>query len=264
MITLEPTNGLCNRLRAIDGALALARQVSTGLRIVWARTDACGAPFSAIFDPLPGASVVERGLWSNRLLRRVELYSGRHTRAIREREMGHLLATGYDFTALAGEPSTFIQTYGRFFSSARPFAAFVPVAPLAAEVDRLTSAFSAPTLGVHVRRTDNARAIAHSPTSDFVERMERELTANPDTRFYLATDSPEVEAELRHAFPGRIVVRAKAFERTSIAGIRDAVVDLYCLARTRRVIGSYFSSFSHTAAEIGGLPLEIIDRPPVS
>lgn len=260
MITLEATNGLCNRLRAIDGALALARAVSTGLRIVWARTEACGAPFAALFEPLPGASVVERSLWGNRLLRRVELFSGRHTRVIRDAEMGQLLASGYDFTRIAGEPSTFIQTYARFFPSPRPFAGFVPVASLAAEIDRLASSFAAPMLGIHIRRTDNARAIERSPTADFVERMQREVAANPGTRFFLATDSPEVQAELRQAFPGRVVTRARCFERTSTAGIRDAVADLYCLARTRRIIGSYFSSFSQTAAEIGGVPLEVVDR----
>ena len=260
MITIEPIHGLCNRMRTIDSALALAHALSTDLRIVWARTAECGAPFSVLFEPLGGVALVERGLWANRVMRRFELGTGRYTRVLREAEIGDLLATNFDFTRLAAEPSTFIQTHGRFFPSSRPFWMFVPTAPLAAEIDRVSSEFAPATFGVHVRRTDNARAIDRSPTSAFAERMARELETNADTQFFLATDSPRVEAELVRAFPGRIVARPKVRDRRSAAGIRDAVVDLYCLSRTHRIIGSYFSSFSNTAAEIGGVPIEIIDR----
>jgi hypothetical protein len=35
--------------------------------------------------------------------------------------------------------------------------------------------------------------------------------------------------------------------------MQDAVVDLFALARTSRILGSYFSTFSETAASIGGI-----------
>jgi hypothetical protein len=264
VITLEPTSGLCNRMRAIDGTLALARSISADLRIVWARNDLCGAPFSALFEPLPGAVVRDRSRWAHRLLRRVERHAGRHTRFLGHAETYRLFRSDYDFRELKREASTYIRTNARFFPTEPLFAAFVPVAPLAAEIERVASAFISPTLGVHIRRTDNAESIRRSPTSRFLERMGQELERNRDTRFFLATDAFEVEAEILAAFPGRVLTRPRVYDRASTAGVRDAVVDLYCLARTHRILGSFYSSFSDTAAEIGGVPLEIIDVLPSS
>ena len=39
--------------------------------------------------------------------------------------------------------------------------------------------------------------------------------------------------------------------------MQAAVVDLFVLSKTRRLIGSYWSSFTDTAAELGNLPLTI-------
>lgn len=43
-------------------------------------------------------------------------------------------------------------------------------------------------------------------------------------------------------------------------GIADAVVDLFILSRTQRLYGSYWSSFSEVAAQIGNIPLEIVRK----
>ena len=48
-------------------------------------------------------------------------------------------------------------------------------------------------------------------------------------------------------------------QRNTLTGMQDAVVDLWCLAATSLVVGSYYSSFSDTATELGGQPLEIIN-----
>jgi hypothetical protein len=42
-------------------------------------------------------------------------------------------------------------------------------------------------------------------------------------------------------------------DRDSADGVVQAAVELYALSRTQRVYGSYWSSFSHTAAHIGGI-----------
>lgn len=46
--------------------------------------------------------------------------------------------------------------------------------------------------------------------------------------------------------------------RNSVAGMVDGAIDLYCLAATRRIIGSYWNSYSEIAAELGGIDLEIV------
>lgn len=260
MIALEPVGGLGNRMRAVDGALSLARECGVPLRVIWTRTADCGCRFSDLFAPWPDARVIERGWWMNRAMRRIELYGGRHSRELRLDETRRLLCDGYDFRELTSQPSVFIQTFDRFYPTrGRPFGDFVPLPPLQSAISRVTSAFGAQVIGVHVRRGDHESSRRRSPVSGFVERMQAAVDANSSTQFFLATDSEQVEADLRQTFGDRLLRRPKTFNRTSVAGIRDAVVELYCLAQTQRIIGSFYSSFCETAAEIGGIALDVVD-----
>lgn len=260
MITLEPIAGLGNRLRAVDSACALADELGRPLRIIWTRTTDCACRFDRLFEPIPGAIVVERGWWANRLLRRAELLGGRYTHVIREPEMWPLRASGYDFRGLAGERAVFIQTCQRFLAAPTMGLAsrFTLVAALKAECQRVTAGFTEATVGVHIRRGDHQEARQHSPTALFLERMSAEVRRRSAVRFFLATDDPGVEAEVRHLFGERVLTYRKPFNRDTDAGIRAAAVEMFALARTTRILGSYFSSFSEVAAELGGCPLDIV------
>lgn len=119
----------------------------------------------------------------------------------------------------------------------------------------MTSGFGPSCVGIHIRRTDNRPAIGKSSTECFIECMKKELDSDPDTRFYLATDDLEEERIIRAAFPGRILSNEKrCLRRDSAEGIQDALLDLYCLANTRKIIGSYFSSFTDIAADMRKIP----------
>jgi hypothetical protein len=41
--------------------------------------------------------------------------------------------------------------------------------------------------------------------------------------------------------------------RDSTHGVQEALIDLYCLSKARKVLGSYLSSFSQVASEISGI-----------
>ena len=86
--------------------------------------------------------------------------------------------------------------------------------------------------------------------------MEKEISENDNVHFYVATDSHKVEAELKSRYQERIIT----YEKTSVSrkvesGIQDAVIDLYNLSKTKKIYGSIFSTFSYTAAKIGGIDL---------
>ena len=120
-------------------------------------------------------------------------------------------------------------------------------------------------VGVHIRRTDNMPAIGKSSTQSFIESMNQEIAHNPDTMFYLATDDFSEEEALRERFPGRIISnQQRDLSRDSVAGIQDAMVDLYCLASTRKIIGSFFSSFTDIAADMRQIPKVIAGEKRVS
>jgi hypothetical protein len=46
--------------------------------------------------------------------------------------------------------------------------------------------------------------------------------------------------------------------RSEPAGVQDALIDLYCLAKTQKILGSFHSSFSEEAALPGGINPEVI------
>ena len=72
--------------------------------------------------------------------------------------------------------------------------------------------------------------------------------------FFLATDDQREEDLLRSRFPGKIISnQSRTIDRNSVAGMHDALLDLYCLAASDKIIGSYWSSFTDTAADMYGI-----------
>lgn len=126
-------------------------------------------------------------------------------------------------------------------------------------VEALVARFSASTVGVHIRRTDNVKSMQHSTPDGFRRAMRKALAEDAETTFFLATDDALLKAELEQEFAPRVITCHNPVRRDTLEGMCDAVVDLWCLAATRRIIGSYWSSFTDTAAELRQLPLEIVE-----
>ena len=96
-------------------------------------------------------------------------------------------------------------------------------------------------------------AIYHVPF--VIKAMEAEIAADPDVKFFLATDDKDEETLLRKTFPGKIVSNEnRTLRRDSLDGMYDALLDLFCLAACKKIIGSYCSSFTDTAASLGNIP----------
>jgi hypothetical protein len=114
---------------------------------------------------------------------------------------------------------------------------------------------------VHIRRGDNSASIQVSPLELFLERMRIEVERESETRFFLATDDAATEQTVKERFPGRVTTRDKSFARNRARGVQDALVDLLVLSKCSLILGSYWSSFSQTAAEMGRGTLEIVRTP---
>ena len=115
------------------------------------------------------------------------------------------------------------------------------------------------TVGVHIRRTDHTDAIANSPLEVFTDRMKREIEEK-DANFYVTTDDARVMDELKQAFPAErlVIYENKVLDRDSREGIQDALVDMLCLSKCSRIIGSYRSTFSLIPSIMGNIPLEMM------
>lgn len=262
LITVEPFGGLGNRMRALASSIALARALDRPLRLVWFVNADLGCSFRSLFEVPLGVTEIEEHNWKRpggRLY-----YEFKHRlRRLRARYYGEdevfaLIMSGHDFPARAPARPMIFRTCRAFWETERPFDCFVPVAELAAAIARQRRDHQ---VGVHIRRTDNVDSIKNSPTSAFIELMEVELRADPEAVFFLATDAPEEEALLRERFPGRIHVHEKTtLRRGDERAVRDALVDLYALAGCRKIIGSYWSSFTDVASRIRGAECVVVKR----
>ena len=245
MIIIEPLEGLGNRMRAINSAHALCRHLKTRCVILWKNHPQCNCRYSDLFLP-DGFSWVIEGFLADHITPLNPVFF--HRRLIQS-DIGPKVNDMDFFGSLDPYQRIYISTYSAFYPY-QEFTSFIPIPPLAERIKRITGTFDGSTIGIHVRRTDHILSKEHSPTTKFIEYMEKEIRTNPSVTFFLATDSPKEEQLMCSRFGDRIIVCRKRFSRLSLEGMRDALVDMYCLAATRRIYTSWNSSFSEIAGQI--------------
>jgi len=257
MIVLEPLGGLGNRMRAVDAAMILSKKIDKPLHVVWRRNSALNCNFDELFlMPKSIAKLIQ--VDAKTPARELPAAYDNH---IDQKRMEHLVRQGYDFEALRADRAVFISTWSRFYGANDFFRDLIPIAPLQNIIDAYAKNFKN-TVGVHIRRTDNVKSIQHSPTPRFIELMQKEIDHNASAKFFLATDSPEEEERLKNRFTDRIIThRKRSLSRKNRLAIQDALIDLFCLSKCQKLIGSYWSSFTDTAAKIGGIEKVIVGGP---
>lgn len=132
---------------------------------------------------------------------------------------------------------------------------FRPKSDIQERINQITTGGNGHIVGLHVRRIDNLRAIQNSPIERYYQIIEDEMKRDSQVQFYLATDSEAVKEDLRTRYGSRIITIPLCLKRSSLRGMKDAVVDLYCLASTSRIYGSSASTYSLLAGRIYGIPV---------
>ena len=267
MITIKPEGGLCNRLRALGSALALSRHINTKLHLIWQLDSVINCPFEQLFKTPQNVTVSDsRYSYSDIfIIRKIQKLASRLRLSYKydkvlssEKVAKHRTNNSY-FEELTEYQSVYISSYSIFYPYISVLNEIKPVPQIQEIINSYTQQFNEFTVGIHIRRTDNEMSIAHSPTDEFVRLMEVEMQQDPNVRFFLATDSVEVESQLSHEFPGKIITHKKNLDRKISKAAQDALVDLMCLSGTKKIIGSYHSSFSRIAAQINELDLHVVN-----
>lgn len=272
-LTLIPVGGLANRMKAIDSAVALAKDTQTELHIIWFKDQGLNCRFDELFEPLqvPGVKVKEATV-SDLLLydrpRRKNFYLPRLFQrllfddCIYEERATQLFYNRFDFRSWVQGRLTYIASCVYFYPQPEQelFKIFRPIAPLQQKIEKCCSVFGNHTQGIHIRRTDNIGSITQSPTELFIERIKEEIEKKNDATFYLATDSEEDKERLKKEFGERVITSACKADRNSVKGMQDALVELYILSHTNQIIGSMQSSYSETAAQISGISCELLKK----
>jgi len=259
LILCEPSGGLCNRMRVLVSAIAFARDAGAVLRVVWKNDSHLGCRFDELFEMPSGVASIHHV--SDGFFYRAANYAICKTfpNRFEQPDIEAIICSDEDFLDQVRGRRLFVRTHSSFYS-ASDFTLLQPIPPILNVVKKY-GFDQRTTVGVHIRRTDNDIAIAHSPTELFLEAMRKELERNAETQFFVATDSPVDEKLMEESFPGKILLHRKpSLNRNESRAIKDALIDLYALASCRKVIGSYRSSFTDTAAAIFNVPLEIAYR----
>ena len=264
---IEPTGGLCNRIRSIASAYKAAKNTGRRLTVIWKRDEGCNCGQTALFslsdeisgmdlDPLNPDWTIKGKRMLFRWFSKLERGYFSNDRA-REISMTHNVEE-----VIADKRHVYFEScYGLYGSEYSDLCKY-DYSVIRVNEEILKGVVPAVKnegnmIGVHIRRTDHGPSIRESTTESFIREMDRELKcAEGRCRFFLASDSREAKIEMiEHFGPELIVTRDVGLERSTEDGIKDAFIDLINLSCCKKVLGSYYSSFSEVAAAMGGIPL---------
>lgn len=266
-LVIAPRGGLCNRLSALASGLRLARKYDRELILDWPRDTKCGASFSQLFtnpfpmvgpEDLPGAKDFD-------ITHNYTPYEKRGVPASTDAEVVRVTSYTlfYDIQewvamrdgAGVDDPNRKIAvTYRQLGPYLKELQ---PVAAVQRTVQDFCQKVKRPWVGVHVRRGDHTTARKNSTDEKFLARLRTILKNEPSSVFFLATDEPQVERTFRKNFGDAVFVMEKsAYQRAVAESILQAMMDLYGLARSTSILGSYGSSFSLVASLLGNVKLE--------
>jgi len=272
LMIIEPTGGLANRMRAIDSAIAFANQNNSKLHVLWFRNRDCNCRFHLLFEtPKEVNALIDlrSGLLSRIIRKLIKFFLSAPSNVYLDHSVIEQLKTksGSAFTSInlileniSRKSLAYVQTFHRFYETPayKRYSSLKPIPQLRKKINTLDLSNH---VGIHIRRTDNHKSIENSPLEGFVTAMQREISINQDVLFFLSTDDPESVQRLEEVFPRRITTRkVKSLDRNDPSAIQEALMDLYSLANCRKIIGSYWSSFTDVAAEINQIEKCIIVR----
>ena len=253
------TGGLCNRLLMLAGSLRIGELTGREFLLHWPVNDHTGCQFEDLFSNTferVGEPELRRILQTSV---KVKVYnkegepSKPYFRALSsdgDPDIDITIVKGWDYPLLDNEQDDeVVQAAVR---------RMLLTLQTHSQVTSLVANFELPksAVGVHVRRSDCMDVFGVSKLEYFVTLMQAVLARQPGTRFFLATDDRRTEEELKGQFGEQILVFPKTAEgRQGITAMREALVDLLLLSRTRGIIGNVGSSYSKTAALLAGRPL---------
>lgn len=262
---LYPNGGLANRMRAIDSAVNLCRPKDR-LKVVWYKDWGLNCAWSELFEPVPFVKDMS--------IPRVMRYVLKHhedkrwiTATLWVLRRLHILwlcdMKGNGDIPLVEE----IRNGGYWFAVLRSWEPFFPSEPFRKNLfvlkdqERLHKELEkvgVNTVGVHIRRTDNIWSVEHSPLELFEAKMRTEMEKDPKTNFYLCSDDESVKERFRSG-EWKDVVRMPegVIDRGSVEGVVQAACEMCALSATRKIYGSFWSSFGEIAARLGNVDIEV-------
>jgi hypothetical protein len=245
VLYLEVNAGLCNRIRALISGICWAQHLGRDLVVCWPSfKPECIAEFSDLFAEgslPPGVTIINSTL------------------SQRDTCLSPTDAVRFLQNAPVDRPISIIS-HGCFWNlnkeiwlthlrNLQPSLAVITV--LATwNLKGLRDIQTA----IHIRRTDNEKAIQLSPFSMFLEYIQ----SRPTEQFALFTDDTTAADMLRLQFRDRVLTFESVRSRVSKDGMIEAAAVFFSLAARKYIVGSAHSSFSEIARDYGSNILDVL------
>lgn len=275
-IVLKPFGGLSNRILAINATISLSNYLKIGPPLViWERNNELNARFDSLFEINKNLLIKEVNSFHwlkpetyfqvfntfppshykypiiNRILgreRRFNLIYYNHPKELVYPDINLLRSLGMDQTV-------YIAGHFEYFKIAS-FLELEPAKLIRDKVDEISIRFNDKTIGLHMRRNDHTQSICMSPDAVFVKKI-HEILEQKDHSLFLATDCLKTKTKMKNLFGNQIITNKNdVLERNTLEGMMNAVTDFYCLTKTRKIYGSFQSTFGYTAAKVGRINFE--------
>lgn len=271
--------GLCNRLKCLISCLRISDKYNRELAINWPKNWACGAEFNELFDNhIKSISIDE--------LEKIEreknyfFYTDRNNLILPNREK-EVITDTWRFCLFEEEvssgfsrevPPKFGESidfeYDRIPKKVkRKILSEINKIKIKKEILKIVEDFSkknnvSESIGLHIRRGDIVNSKDGwgkiSDEEKFIGKIKQILISSPNQTFFLATDSTETEKIVKEMFGKNIVTYSKkVVKRDSPASVIESLIELLILAKTKKIIGTYQSTYTELAWWFGGANKEI-------
>lgn len=276
-LIIKPIGGLGNRLLVVDSAIRNNFPVKP--TIIWERNQNLNCAFAELFHYPEEITIVEtEGFNKYSIKSYLEFYNAFDPSTFKwpffnriigkERKCDQILydeiltrkiEENINYLPIEGE-KVYLAYHARFGPISDIIYRFKPLDQLLEKINQTIKNYDHNTIGVHIRRTDHMDAIRYSPTAPFFKLMREEIEKY-NSNFFVSSDSEEEKNALLKKFGDQVGFRDSTLDRNNPAGIKDALIDMYCLSRTTKIISSFNSTFSQVAAELGQIENQIIYLP---
>ncbi|WP_293709241.1 hypothetical protein [uncultured Parabacteroides sp.] len=268
-LTLVPIGGLANRFYAITSAIAFCKDYNVRLKVIWFKDKGMGADFHSLFElsedvDTANVEIIDakwyhyvydrprkRNFWLPLLWQRVIF-----DQILLEKDAYNEEISCFQKLKKGG--NSYLVAFYPIYSKENMLCYLRPKLYIRRKIEHLKSSFGKNVIGVHIRRTDNALSIGKSPLDLYIDSMYKSIEDNPDVKFYVASDSKEEKEKLKKIFFDRIYFLDCVQKRDSLEGITDAIIELYLLSSTKKIYGSFASTYSTLAADISKIDCTIL------
>lgn len=247
-IVLLPTQGFCNRLRAMASAFILAKHLNTQFYLIWNKEECCNCDFHEIFTNTFDTITLE-DLKNKKYLFSPEI----HTNSIM-----HVLHTfeyiviqgGHEFKHPEMSLFSFLRMKQQFYQSLQFTEEVLSV------VNTTNTKMSANCVGIHFRdfvpkydALDNRVFSEVSPIESFLNIIQQIYKRNNHTLFFVSSNTSTALNAIKTIIPINNILTLENIDtnRDTPTGVIHAVANLLLLSKCKYIVGTLMSSYSDEA-----------------